>query len=52
MREIKIQSHLNHKNLVDLYGVFDDSENIYLILEYCPGGNLYELLKKKRRICE
>lgn len=25
IREIKIHSHLNHKNLVSLYGVFDDA---------------------------
>lgn len=33
--EIKLQIYMNHPNILKLYGVFDDSKNIYLILEYC-----------------
>ena len=43
-REIEIQSHLNHKNILKLYNFFWDSQNIYLILEYAPGGELYKEL--------
>jgi len=31
--------------VVQLYGFFYDDEKIYLILEYCPGGELYKDLK-------
>lgn len=34
LQEIKIQSYCNHENILKVYGFFDDSENIYLILEY------------------
>ena len=43
-REIEIQSHLNHDNILKLFGVFWDSRKIYLILEYACGGELYKEL--------
>jgi serine/threonine protein kinase len=43
-REIEIQSHLRHPNIIRLYGYFHDDTNIYLIMEYAPGGELFTLL--------
>lgn len=40
-REIEIQSHLRHPNILRLYGYFHDAARIYLILEYAPKGALY-----------
>lgn len=45
-REIEIQSHLRHENILRMYGFFWDEKKIYLILEYAPGGELYKDLKK------
>lgn len=36
-REIEIQSHLRHQNILRMYGFFHDEARIYLILEYAPG---------------
>lgn len=36
-REIEIQSHLRHPNILRMYGFFHDEARIYLILEYAPG---------------
>lgn len=46
-REIEIQSHLRHNNILRMYGFFWDDKKIYLILEYAPGGELYKELKKQ-----
>ena len=46
-REIEIQSHLRHPNILRMYGFFWDDKKIYLILEYAPGGELYKDLKKQ-----
>lgn len=46
-REIEIQSHLRHDNILRMYGFFWDEKKIYLILEYAPGGELYKDLKKQ-----
>jgi aurora kinase, other len=43
-REIEIQSHLRHPNILRLYGYFYDEERIYLILEYAPSGEVYKHL--------
>ena len=45
-REIEIQSHLRHRNILRMYGYFYDAKNIYLILEYSPGGELYAKLTR------
>ncbi|CAF0724373.1 unnamed protein product [Brachionus calyciflorus] len=44
-REIEIQSHLRHPNILRLYGYFYDDSRVYMILEYAPKGELYNLLK-------
>lgn len=46
-REIEIQSHLRHSNILRLYGYFYDEKRVYLILEYAPQGELYKLLRKR-----
>lgn len=32
--EIKLQSYMNHPNVLKMYGYFHDTKNIYLILEF------------------
>ncbi|EFJ47736.1 serine/threonine protein kinase [Volvox carteri f. nagariensis] len=43
-REIEIQAHLRHPNILRLYGFFYDEEKVYLILEYAARGELYKEL--------
>ena len=50
-REIEIQSHLRHQNILQMYGFFNDDEKIYLILEYSPGGNLYDDIMSSLNRC-
>lgn len=45
-REIEIQSHLRHPNILRLYGYFYDEKRVYLILEYAPQGELYGVLRR------
>ncbi|GAB9470301.1 Aur protein kinase [Globisporangium polare] len=51
-REIEIQSHLRHKNILRLYGYFYDAKRVYLIIEYAPQGELYKKLMKAGRFTE
>lgn len=46
-REIEIQSHMRHRNILRMYGFFWDLKKIYLILEYAPSGELYKDLKSQ-----
>ena len=51
-REIEIQSHLRHVNILRLYGYFYDSKRVYLILEYAPNGELYKKLRTATKFPE
>jgi len=52
IREIKIQSFINHPNIVKLYHFMVDKEFIYLFLEPCLDGDLKQNVKESNgRIC-
>ncbi|ORX60879.1 AGC family protein kinase [Piromyces finnis] len=51
-REIEIQSHLRHGNIIRLYGYFYDSKCVYLIIEYAANGELYKRLKHEGKFTE
>lgn len=50
--EVKLQTFLKHQNILEIYGVFDDLEHVYLILEYMEEGTLYSELKKNKKLSE
>ncbi|NWQ80746.1 AURKA kinase, partial [Columbina picui] len=51
-REVEIQSHLRHPNILRLYGYFHDLTRVYLILEYAPRGEVYKELQKLTKFDE
>uniref|UniRef100_A0A0R3RVA8 Aurora kinase n=1 Tax=Elaeophora elaphi TaxID=1147741 RepID=A0A0R3RVA8_9BILA len=48
-REIEIQFHLRHPNILRLYGYFHDEDRVYMVLEFAPKGNLFERLQKMKK---
>ncbi|CAH0547411.1 unnamed protein product [Brassicogethes aeneus] len=46
-REIEIQSHLRHPNILKLYAYFHDDSRVYIVLEYAPNGAVYKFLIKQ-----
>jgi len=51
-REIEIQSHLRHPNILRLFGYFYDQNRVYLILEFAAKGELYKELTRQNRFSE
>ena len=51
-KELEIQYRLQHANIVRLYGYFYDEQNIYAVMEYCPGGNLFQRLRREKQFSE
>lgn len=51
-REIEIQSHLRHPNILRLFGYFHDATRVFLILEYAAKGEMFKELVKCRRFDE
>ncbi|KAL7299989.1 hypothetical protein TKK_0007303 [Trichogramma kaykai] len=47
LREIEIQSHLRHPNILQLLTYFHDEKRIYLVLEFAARGELYKELKRQ-----
>lgn len=39
-------STLTHPYIMDFYGYIASNEDVYLFIEYCPGGVLTNLIKK------
>ena len=50
--EIKILSNLSHPNLIKCFYSFYNSENIYIIMDFCEFGDLFSLLQsvKKKKV--
>ncbi|CAF4210161.1 unnamed protein product [Rotaria sp. Silwood2] len=44
--EVKLLKEVNHPNLIQLHEVLESSQNLYLIVELCEGGELGMHLKK------
>ena len=44
--EVKIIENLDHPNIVKYYETYDDVKYIYLVMEYCNGGELFEKITK------
>lgn len=47
MREIEIQTHLRHPNILQMLTYFHDHKRIYLVLEFAARGELYKELKRQ-----
>jgi aurora kinase len=52
IRELKIQCFLHHFNIASMYGYFNDEESVYFLLELCCDGQLYNIIKERKRIPE
>ncbi|WVQ91456.1 hypothetical protein IAS59_005254 [Cryptococcus gattii] len=49
-REIVIMKLIDHPNVLNLYDVWETSSELYLIMEYVPGGELFDYLVKRGRL--
>lgn len=47
VREASVMSRLDHPNIVKLVDFMEDYKHFYFVLEYCPGGELFDRLVKK-----
>jgi len=50
--EIKIHKSMHHPNVVNFEHVFEDQDNVYILLEICTNQTLNELLKRRKRLTE
>ena len=51
-REILIMKSLDHPNIIRLFEVFEDEQNLYLVMEICLGGELFDRVIKSGHFSE
>ncbi|KAK2726409.1 maternal embryonic leucine zipper kinase-like [Artemia franciscana] len=50
--EIAAMKDLSHQNVCKLYQVMETDTKILMVLEYCPGGELFDYIVEKDRLSE
>ncbi|XP_059689555.1 maternal embryonic leucine zipper kinase isoform X2 [Gavia stellata] len=50
--EIDAMKNLRHQHICQLYHVIETSQKIFMVLEYCPGGELFDYIISKDRLSE
>lgn len=51
-RELAVLQLLHHPHLVDLRQVLQDATNVYFVMEYVEGGELFQVLSERGRLSE
>lgn len=44
--EINILKSLDHPNIVKYYETYENSKYMYIVMEYWPGGELFDVIAK------
>lgn len=52
VNEIKVMKMLKHKHIVEMKDFRWDEKNIYIIMEFCDGGDLSTFIKKRHKLPE
>ena len=51
-KEINILQRLKHKNIIQLYEIMETHKNLYIVMEYCEGKELFEYIVKRKHLTE
>lgn len=47
LREARAMARLQHENIVTIYAVEEDQKTQFLVMEYCPGRNLRDIIRNQ-----
>lgn len=50
--EINLMKVTDHPHIIKLYDLFEDAQNIYLVMELCSGGELFDFIVRKKHLSE
>ncbi|XP_038666810.1 NUAK family SNF1-like kinase 1 [Scyliorhinus canicula] len=51
-REIEILSSLNHPHIISIYEVFENKDNMVIVMECANKGELYDYISERRKLSE
>jgi serine/threonine-protein kinase ULK4 len=52
MNEVKIFHNLSHRNILQFYNWYETRNHLWIIFEYCSGGDLFQLLDTDKKLPE
>ncbi|GLU00898.1 hypothetical protein SLE2022_182340 [Rubroshorea leprosula] len=52
LKEISILSTIDHPNIIRLFEAIENEDKIYLVLEYCDGGDLGDYIRRHGKVSE
>ena len=50
--EIRVHQQLHHPSIVEIYDLFTDKDFYYVMMEFCPGGELFQYIVDRGRLSE
>mmetsp|Transcript_2111 Transcript_2111/g.1441 ORF Transcript_2111/g.1441 Transcript_2111/m.1441 type:complete len:115 (+) Transcript_2111:74-418(+) len=51
-REIKVLRRFNHPHIIKHFEFIDTSSDVFIVLEYAAGGELFDLISRRERLEE
>lgn len=51
-REIEILKMIRHPNIIQLFEIIETPKQLFLIMEYVSGGELFDYIVKKQKLKE
>ena len=54
-RDVEVQFSfliLSHRNIAKLFQVIETTTTIFMVIEYCPGGELFDYIVAKNKLPE
>ncbi|CAF3656849.1 unnamed protein product [Adineta steineri] len=52
INEIRLLKHIKHENIVEMYDFQWDENYIYIIMEYCAGGDMSMFIRSRQQLSE
>jgi serine/threonine-protein kinase ULK4 len=52
MNEVRIFHNLQHRNILKFHNWYETRNHLWIIFEYCPGGDLFKLLEEDKKLPE
>ena len=52
MAEVKIMMQLRHESIIRMYEFFEDADFIYMVMDKCSGGEIFDKLLELKRFTE
>ena len=52
LKDVEVLKKLDHPNIIKVYEYFQDAGNIYIVTDYCGGGELFDRILQEKNFSE